>query len=146
MPGILRYCVDGTNLVRRSYGYGGPPFRQQEEADGLRLVMVLGQLCAASGERLEVEVVFDGAPRPWRLPGAPANLSVRFAEERQADEMILDRVRLWRYSGGGRVTVVTADAELGQRVSEEGGHWLKVRPETGRGVLDAIRKKAGARR
>ena len=121
------YCVDGTNLVRTSCGYGGPQFRRQEEADAQRLVEGLSRVCEALGGRVEIEVFFDGGDQALRAHAGAANLRVRFAREIEADELILDRVRSRSWSGGGRVTVVTADGELGRRAEEEGGRWLKVR-------------------
>lgn len=123
--GVRSFCVDGTNVVR-GYGYAGPAFRDQEDADAQRLIAALAQLCEALGERIEVEVIFDGAFRPWRSPAA--NLRVRFAQEVQADDLILDRVRSRGFQGGGRVTVVTGDSDLGRKASEEGARWQRVYP------------------
>lgn len=121
------YCVDGTNLVRSGgQGYGGPAFRAQEEADEQRLLAALSQLCDALEGGLELELFFDGAFRALR--SSSPHLTVRFSRELSADEMILDRVRGKSYAGGGKMTVVTADSELGERVSQEGGRWLRVRP------------------
>ena len=41
-------------------------------------------------------------------------------------DLILDRVRSRKWSGGGSTTVVTADGELGRMSEAEGGKWLKV--------------------
>jgi predicted RNA-binding protein with PIN domain len=127
--GIHLFCIDGTNLVRGSFGYGGAQFQAQEEADSLRLVQVLEQVCGAQGGRIEVEVFFDGGSRPGL--SSSSDLRVSFARELEADALILDRVRSKRYAGAGKVTVVTGDAELGAQVCDEGGRWLRVRPGTG---------------
>lgn len=130
------YCVDGTNVVRGSVGYGGPNFRLQEEADTQRLVQAFGQLCNDLDGQIEVELYFDGAFRPLSSP-AP-NLRLRFTRETPADDLILDRVRVT----GGKVTVVTGDGELGRRISEEGARWLRVNPGTAlESVLNAIERR-----
>ncbi len=118
------YCVDGSNLVRGGYGYGGPAFRAQEDADAERVVAAFSQLCERLGPRVEVDLYFDGAYRGWRA--SAANLRVLFSREEQADDLILDRVRARAYLGGGSVTVVTGDGELGRRAAQEGGKWLRV--------------------
>lgn len=133
------YCVDGTNLVRTGYGYGGPAFRDQEEADGERLVALLSSVCAELSGRAEVELFFDGPWRAWR--SGAANLRLCFTGRAKADELILDRVRarVWR---GGRVTVVTADGELGKRAAEEGGRWQRVAPAAGvEGAVRALERR-----
>ena len=122
---VRSYCVDGTNLVR-SGGYGGPQFREQEDADTRRLVAALGELCRRLEGQAEVEVFFDGAARA--VGAAGPGLTVRFSHETAADELILDRVRSRPYAGGGKVTVVTGDGELGRLAEEEGGTWLRVSP------------------
>lgn len=114
--------MDGTNLVRTAYGYGGPAHRAQEQADAERLAAILARLCA--DDDLEVELFFDGAVRA--MPGGPANFSVRFTRELSADELILDRVRARAWGRGGAVTVVTADGALGRLTRSEGGRWLRV--------------------
>jgi len=121
--GARVFCVDGTNLVRTAYGYGGPAHAAQEDADSERLVGLLAGVCQDADGAIELELFFDGAFRPFEA--AADGLIVRFARERPADELILDRVRAaaWR---GGAVTVVTADGELGRQVVGEGGRWLKV--------------------
>ena len=118
------FCVDGTNLVRTAYGYGGPAHETQERADGERVVEIFARLCEDLEGRAEVELFFDGAFRA--MPGPrPANFRLSFAREATADELILDRVRAgaWR---GGAVTVATADGELGRSVESEGGRWMKI--------------------
>ncbi len=118
------YCVDGTNVVRVCHGYGGPAFREQEEADARRLVEALAQLCESCEGRVEVELFFDG---DFRVMARQASgLRIRFTREESADELILDKVRASGHLGGGRVTVVTADGELGRRAQEEGGRWQRV--------------------
>src|SRR5579859_4338299 len=107
--GARFFCVDGTNLVRTAYAYGGPAHRAQEQADAERTVAVFAGLCEDMGGAVEVELFFDGALRA--MPGPrPANLRVSFARELAADDLILDRVRARSWGGGGSVTVVTADA------------------------------------
>jgi hypothetical protein len=119
------FCVDGTNLVRTAYGYGGPQHRDQEDADTGRAVTIFAQLCEELGAAVEIELFFDGAFR--RLPGpGPANFRVSFARELAADELILDRVRSSAWRGAGKTTVVTADAELGRSAEDEGGKWMQV--------------------
>ena len=49
-----------------------------------------------------------------------------FTRELSADDMILDRVRARKWSGGGPTTVVTADVDLGQMAEDEGGKWMRV--------------------
>jgi hypothetical protein len=119
------YCVDGTNLVRTAYGYGGPAHAAQEESDARRLVEILAAVCEDAGDALELELFFDGAFRVF--PGArPANMRVSFTRELSADDLILDRVRSRVFGTGRTATVVTADAELGRLAQAEGGKWLRV--------------------
>lgn len=133
------YCVDGTNLVRAGYGYGGPEFREQEDADGERLVALFSRACEALAGRAEVELFFDGAWRGWK--SGAANLRLCFTGAMKADELILDRVRARAWTGG-RATVVTADGELGRKAAEEGGRWQRVTPGAGyEGAVRAIEKR-----
>jgi len=122
------YCVDGSNVVRVLWGYGGPEFRAQEESDCVTLVESFGALCRGLPDRLEADIFFDGEGRRWpRAPQSPANLRVRFAWEETADELILDLVRARRWRGGESVTVMTGDAQLGRRAREEGARWVNIR-------------------
>jgi hypothetical protein len=120
--GIRLFCVDATNLVRTAYGYGGPAHQAQEDEDGRHLVAVFARLAENLGDGYELELFFDGAFRAMPAAG----LRVTFARELSADELILDRVRAKAYGGGGSVTVVTADAGLGESAKAEGGKWLRV--------------------
>src|SRR5208282_172313 len=86
------FCIDGTNLVRGSFGYGGASFQAQEDADSRHLVEALNQLCHAAGGGVEVEVFFDGGGRAG-LSAAASHVHVSFAQELEADDVILDRVR-----------------------------------------------------
>ncbi len=122
--GVKFFCVDGTNLVRTSYGYGGPTHQEQEQADSERLVYIFAQVCETSEADLEIEIFFDGAFRA--LPAGPANMRVSFARDISADDMILDRVRAQAWKRGGKVTVVTADVALGEAAEAEGGKWMRV--------------------
>ena len=118
------FCIDGTNLVRTAYGYGGPAHQAQEQADSERVVVIFARLCEELGAAAEIELFFDGAFRA--MPGPrPDNFRVSFARETSADDLILDRVRSRAYGGGGAAQVATADAELGRMVAAEGGKWLK---------------------
>lgn len=118
------FCVDGTNLVRTAYGYGGPAHEAQEQADAEDMLEAFARMCATVGAGVEVEVFFDGAFRA--MSGArPANLRVSFARGVSADELILDRVRAKAWAKTGSVTVVTADTELGQAAQSEGAKWLR---------------------
>lgn len=138
------YCVDGTNLVRASSGYGGPQFREQEESDSAWLVAAIAELCLSAGPAVEVELFFDGPHRVWPEGTTPpvSNLRVSFTRETEADDLILDRVRSHRWTGGGSVTVVTGDTELGRQAEEEGGRWQKVRHGTKlENVLSAMEKR-----
>lgn len=138
------FCVDGTNIVRGCYGYGGPQFRRQEELDCRQLVEGLAQVCLRLGSRVEVHVFFDGTRRSLGEGGVPANLRVRFTEAEEADELILDRVRAGSYAGAGRVTVVTGDGDLGRKAAEEGGRWLRVsRGADLEGVVGSIARRFG---
>jgi len=129
---VRLYCVDGTNVVRVLWGYGGAEFREQEESDCVTLVESFAVLCRSLAGRAEVEIFFDGEGRRWsRVPPEAANLRVRFAWEESADSLILDRVRAGSFGHEGRVTVVTADGELGRRAREEGGRWMTVRAGDG---------------
>lgn len=130
------FCVDATNVVRRAYGYGGPQFRAQEEADGQHLIAALAEVCRRHEDAVAVDLVFDG---PWRAltAGLPGNLRLRFAHEGGADAMILDRVRALRH-GGCRVTVVTGDSGLAESAREEGGRLLTPRSGGIEGVASAI--------
>ena len=126
------YCVDGTNVVRVLWGYGGAEFREQEESDCITLVESFAMLCPSMIGLAEVEIFFDGEGRRWkRVPPQAPNLRVRFAWEEPADSLILDRVRAGSFGHEGRVTVVTADGELGRRAREEGGRWMTIRAEDG---------------
>ncbi len=118
------FCVDGTNLVRTAYGYGGTAHSAQEQSDSEHLAGVFAQICEEAGGAVEVELFFDG---PFRsMPGGPENFSVSFAHEVAADDLILDRVRARAWNKGGSVTVVTADGDLGRTAEAEGGKWLRV--------------------
>lgn len=118
------FCVDGTNLVRTAFGYGGPAHQAQEQSDAEDLVAAFARLCETVGAGVEVELFFDGAFRA--MPGArPANLRVSFTREVSADELILDRVRAKAWARTGSVTVVTADTELGRSAQAEGAKWLR---------------------
>ncbi len=118
------FCVDGTNLVRTAYGYGGPAHQAQENADSERLVEIFARLCEEAGSAVEVELFFDGPFRP--MPGGPANFRLSFTRETPADDLILDRVRARKWNQGGSTTVVTADVELGETAEAEGGKWMRV--------------------
>ena len=135
-------------MVRVLWGYGGPEFREQEASDCVTLVDSFGVLCRALGDRLQVEVFFDGEGRSWeRPPRVPANLRVRFAWEEPADTLILDRVRSQAFGHEGSVTVVTADGELGRRAREEGGRWLTVRADGGlERILSSIERRLAGKR
>lgn len=118
------FCVDGTNLVRTAFGYGGPAHQAQEQNDAEDLVEAFARLCERVGPGIEVELVFDGAFRA--MPGErPANLRVSFSREGSADELILDRARAKAWAKTGAVTVVTADTELGKAAQAEGAKWLR---------------------
>jgi hypothetical protein len=119
------YCIDGNNLVRGAYGYAGPQFQAQEDADAQRLVKALERTCLLLGSRIDIELFFDG-PFRAHLNARAQNLAVRFTRELKADDIIVDRVRSRSYSGANKVTVVTADSELGERVRADGGRWQKV--------------------
>jgi len=118
------FCVDGTNLVRTAYGYGGPAHAAQEDADTDRITAIFAQVCEEAGPEIEIELFFDGAFRA--LGGArPENFRLSFTREVSADELILDRVRSRKWNGG-KTTVVTADVELGETAEAEGGKWMRV--------------------
>jgi hypothetical protein len=118
------FCVDGTNLVRTAYGYGGPAHSSQEQSDSEHLAEIFAQVCEEAGSVVEVELFFDG---PFRaMPGGPANFSVSFTHEVAADDLILDRVRARTWNKSGSVTVVTADGDLGRTSEAEGGKWMRV--------------------
>ena len=122
---VRLFCVDGTNLVRTAYGYGGPAHQAQEQADSERLAEIFAQLCEETEGAVEVELFFDG---PFRaMPaGRSANFRVSFTREIAADDLILDRVRARAWNKGGSVTVVTADGDLGRTAEAEGGKWMRV--------------------
>lgn len=139
--GVRLFCVDGTNLVRTAYGYGGPAHQAQEESDTERLVDAFARACEDAGAAVEIELFLDGAFRS--LPsGRPANLRVTFSRELAADELILDRVRARKWSGGGVATVVTADAELGREAEAEGGKWMRVEHGT---APESVARRIGGR-
>ena len=139
---VRLYCVDGTNVVRVLWGYGGAEFREQEESDCVTLLESFAVLCRSLRGRAEVEIFFDGEGRTWkRLPQAE-NLRVRFSWEEPADTLILDRVRAGSFGHEGAVTVITADGELGRRARQEGGRWMTVRPGEGlERILDSIERR-----
>src|SRR5262249_16251783 len=114
------YLVDATNAVRRR-GYA-PGF---QEMDGNKEREFIGRL-AASARNLEgkipIEVVFDGPRRD--LGHMPAALSLRFAGDRPADDLILGTVRALRAQGRGAV-VATEDSALRAEVEEEGGRVIR---------------------
>ena len=124
MAGRL-FCVDGTNLVRTAYGYGGPAHQAQEQADSERVVEIFARVCEEMGDAVEVELFFDGAFRAMPS-GRSANFSLNFTREISADELILDRVRARAWNKGGAATVVTADGDLGRTAEAEGGKWMRV--------------------
>ena len=129
---VFLYCVDGTNLVRQFWGYGGPEFREQEESDCVTLVESFAALCQSLAGSVQVELFFDGEGRGWQRPvRLPENLRVRFSWEEPADTLILDRIRARAFGHEGGVTVVTADGELGRRARAEGGRWLAVSARDG---------------
>ncbi|MEK7234941.1 MAG: hypothetical protein AAB268_14085 [Elusimicrobiota bacterium] len=134
------YCIDGTNLVRTAYGYGGPAHSVQEYADTDRVTVIFTQLCEDAGGKVEVELFFDGAFRA--LGGSRSdNFRVRFTREVPADDMILDRVRSRKWNGE-KTTVVTADVELGEMAEAEGGQWMHV----GHGSApEGVARKIGGR-
>ncbi|OGR94452.1 MAG: hypothetical protein A2V88_11695 [Elusimicrobia bacterium RBG_16_66_12] len=138
---VRLFCVDGTNLVRTAYGYGGPAHAAQEEADAQRLAAIMAQVCEDADGAVEVELFFDGAFRLMPVEG-PAGFRVRFTREVTADELILDRVRSRAWGGGGPVTVVTADGELGRLTQAEGGKWLRVAHGT---PAESVARKMGGR-
>lgn len=135
------FCVDGTNLVRTAYGYGGPAHSAQEDADTDRIAVIFAQLCEDAGGDVEVELFYDGAFRTLGGP-RPDNFRVSFTRELPADDLILDRVRSRKFGGGGPTTVVTADVELGELVEAEGGKWMRV----GRGCApEGVARRIGGR-
>ena len=135
------FCVDGTNLVRTAYGYGGPAHAAQEDADTDRITVIFAQLCEDAGSEVEIELFFDGAFRslggPW-----PGNLRVTFTREEAADDVILDRVRARSWNGGTATTVVTADVQLGEQAVAEGGKWMRVAHGT---PPEGVARKIGGR-
>lgn len=136
------FCIDATNLVRRAYGYGGPAFVSQEDSDARALVAGLARLCEDNPDGLEIEVIFDGPGSSGARAPRPSNLRVRYARESPADELILEQVRALRYQAR-KVTVVTADAELGREACAEGGRWLEVHSGAGlTAVVQAIERNA----
>lgn len=118
------FCVDGTNLVRTAYEYGGPGREAQEDADTDRITAIFARVCEEAGTGVEIELFFDGAFRTLGGP-RPDNFRVSFTRELSADELILDRVRSRKWNGG-KTTVVTADVELGETAEAEGGKWMRV--------------------
>ena len=122
---VRLFCIDGTNLIRTAYGYGGPAHATQEDADTRRITELFGRLCEDVGESIEVELFFDGAFRDLGGP-RPDNFRLSFTREVPADDVILDRIRARGWNGGGTATVVTADGDLGRQAEAEGGKWLRV--------------------
>ena len=140
------YCVDGTNVVRVLWGYGGEEFREQEESDCITLVESFAVLSRRLAGRAEFEVFFDGQGRTWKRAPRAEGLRVCFAWDETADSLILDRVRAGSFGHEGRVTVVTADGELGRRAQEEGGRWLTVRHgENLERVLGSIERRSSGK-
>lgn len=142
LSSVRLYCVDGTNVVRVLWGYGGAEFREQEESDCVTLVDSFAVLGRRLAGQAEFEVFFDGQGRTWKRAPRGEGLRVSFAWDETADSLILDRVRAGSFGHEGRVTVVTADGELGRRAQEEGGRWLMVRPgERLERVLGSIERR-----
>jgi hypothetical protein len=138
---VRLFCVDGTNLVRSAYGYGGPAHQAQEQSDSEHMVQVFARLCEDAGGAVEVELFFDGAYRAMPSGGS-ANFRLTFSRETPADDMILDRVRARAWNKGGTVTVVTADVELGETAEAEGGKWMRVAHGT---APDRVARQIGGR-
>ncbi|MFI5345113.1 MAG: hypothetical protein ACHQ51_01950 [Elusimicrobiota bacterium] len=138
---VRLFCIDGTNLVRSAYGYGGPAHQAQEQSDSEHMVEVFARLCEETGGAVEVELFFDGAYRAMPA-GGPANFRLSFTREVPADDMILDRVRARAWNKGGSVTVVTADVELGETAEAEGGKWMRVAHGT---APDRVARQIGGR-
>ncbi len=135
------FFIDGTNLVRTAYGYGGPAHAAQEAADTDRLAVIFCRLCENIGPEIEVELFFDGA---FRTIGGlrPDNFRVSFTRELPADDIILDRVRARKWARGGPTTVVTADVDLGELTAAEGVKWMRF----GRGSTpESVARKIGGR-
>lgn len=109
------YLVDGTNLSR-GYDYD-PRFPEMEARRAEELVERVARLAERLGARGEVEIYFDGPPRPV---GEPGQAVVRFSYEQQADDLIQGKVRLLRSRGLG-VVVATEDGALGRDIAAEGG-------------------------
>ncbi|MDE2141544.1 MAG: NYN domain-containing protein [Elusimicrobia bacterium] len=138
---VRLFCVDGTNLVRSAYGYGGTSHQAQEQSDSERMVEIFARLCEETGAGVEVELFFDGAFRAMPS-GGPANFRLSFTREVPADDVILDRVRARTWNKGGTVTVVTADVELGETAEAEGGKWMRVAHGTS---PDRVARQIGGR-
>lgn len=109
------YLVDGTNLSRGADYDARFPAMEERRAE--ELVDRVRRLADRLGPEGEVEIYFDGPPRPV---GDPGRAAVRFSYERQADELIEGKVRLLRSRGLG-VVVATEDSALGGEVAAEGG-------------------------
>ncbi|MBI5209491.1 MAG: hypothetical protein HY927_05890 [Elusimicrobia bacterium] len=109
------YLVDGSNAVRRR-GYD-PRFPLVEDRRTRGWLGKIDALAGEAGERLAVEVFFDGPPRD--VGGVYESLAVRFSPDRDADDMIMGVVRLLASTGRGAV-VVTEDGGLAADAREEG--------------------------
>ena len=117
------YLVDGTNLSRGA-DYD-PRFPAMEALRAEELIGRVARLAERLGAGAEVEIIFDGPPRPV---GDAGRARVSFSYEREADELIQGKVRLARSRGAG-IVVATEDGGLAGDVEAEGGRVI------GRGEL-----------
>lgn len=104
--------VDGNNVLHRLAA-------GERSRHGLRRRI----LQAVRGQRMRVEVIFDGPP-PEGVPGVErlGAVSVRYAGKRSADDLIIERLP----SGASAAdwTVVTDDRELARRAAAAGARTL----------------------
>ncbi|MBI4248900.1 MAG: NYN domain-containing protein [Elusimicrobia bacterium] len=118
------YIVDGSNLVRTLYGFDERHLPQ----DALLSRQFIEQLevySAGWDSGVRVLVIFDGPPR-WKTEPLTedAPVQVQFCPEKTADETILGKARFLRHSKQ-KVTIVTEDRSLAQKIMEEGARWLR---------------------
>ncbi len=109
------YLIDGSNAVRR--GHYDPRFPEIEEERTRRFLSRISALAGELGERVRIEIFFDGPRRPMAEVERPVFL--RFPVDGHADSAILGSARSILHSRRG-VVVVTGDRGLASEAGRDG--------------------------